>query len=136
MAWNRVNLDGKSNTQVGKAGEELKPGMVVKFAGTTGNFTKSAAGAERLYAVEKSQLSTDINEAIASGDGVNGNKMEPNRVMALLLAASQAVAQDAELFVASGLLTTTGTAGEGVAWANEAVTTGVGENAHISVTIK
>lgn len=136
MAWNRVNLDGKSNTQMGKAGEALKPGMVAKFAGTTGTFTKSAAGAERLYAVEKSQLSTDINVAIASGDGVNGDKLETGRTMALLLAASQTVAQDAELFVASGLLTTTGTSGEGLFWANEAVTTGSGENKHISVTVK
>ena len=132
--YNQINLDGHSDTLTSVAGAELKPGQVVSFA--SGEFNLAADGTTRLYAVEKSQISLDVDDAIASGDGVNGDKFTSGRTFALLLDASQTIVQDDELKVVSGLLQKVATPGEGQVWANEALTTGVGENALISVTVK
>lgn len=132
--YQRINLDGMSDTVSAPAGAELTPGQVVNL--TSGTFSLATDGVGRIYAVEKSQISVDVEDTIASGDGVNGDKIVAGRTFALLLAASQTIALDDELEVANGFLQAATTPGSGQFWANEALTTGVGENFLISVTVK
>lgn len=133
--YNRVNLDGMQDIVSAPAAAATKAGTVVNL--TAGEFAVATAGLLRAYAVHTSDISTDIDDEIALGGNINGDKIVSGRTFALRLAASETVAQDAELFVgAGGLLTTTGTAGAGMFWANEALTTGAGENFLISVTAK
>lgn len=133
--WNRINLDGNQDIVSAPAAAETKAGTLVNLV--NGKFAAAADGLKRLYAVHTSDISTSVDFPIAANYNINGDKVVSGRTFALRLAASQTVALDAELFVnASGLLTTTGTAGAGKFWANEALTTGVGENKLISVTVK
>ena len=133
--YNRVNLDGLQDIASAPAVAATKAGVVVNLV--AGKFAVATAGLLRAYAAHTSDISTDIDTVIPLGGNINGDKVVSGRTFALRLAASQTVALDAELFVgAGGLLTTTGTAGEGMFWANEALTTGAGENFLISVTAK
>ena len=114
---------------------ETTPGTVANL--TAGNFVAATNGTQRMYAVHASDLSTDVEAKIAANGNVNGDKVITGRTFALMLANSQTVNVDDELFVtAAGQLTQTGFAGEGQFWANEAVITGAGDNFLISITAK
>lgn len=133
--YNRINLDGHQDIVSAPALAETKAGVVVNLA--SGKFAVATANLLRMYAVHTSDISTDVDAPILINGNVNGDKVVAGRTLALMLAASQTVGVDTELFVgAGGMLTTTGTAGAGKFWANEALTTGVGENQLISVTAK
>jgi len=133
--YNRVNLDGLQDIVSAPATAATKAGTVVNLV--AGKFANATAGLLRAYAVHTADTATDVDTTIALGANINGDKIVTGRTFALRLAVSQTVAKDAELFVTTGgLLTTTGTAGAGMFWANEALTTGAGENFLISVTAK
>ena len=132
--YNRINLDGLQHIASAPATAQTLPGTLVNLVG--GEFVAATDGLLRTYAVHTSDLSTDVEDPILIGGNINGDKIESNRTFALRLVASQEVSLDAELFIGAGGLTITGTAGAGQFWANEAVTTGVGENFLISVTVK
>ena len=133
--WNRINLDGLQDIVSAPTLNETRAGLLVNLV--NGKFEAAVNGLKRLYAVHTSDINTSVDFPIASGYNVNGDKVVPGRTFALRLAASQTVSIDSELFVnGSGFLTTTGTAGAGLFWANEAMTTGVGVTALISETAK
>ena len=134
MAYNRINLDGEQHIVSAPAGVELAAGNIVTL--TAGEFQLAANGSARLYAVHTSDLSTSAEDPILVGGNVNGDKCQFNRTLALRLKAAETVVLDDELFVEDGLLTTTGAAGSGQFWANEALVSAAGETPLISVTRK
>ena len=132
--YNRINLDGMSNTSCAPAKAQIMPGTVANLV--AGKFEAAADGTKRMYAVEKSQISVSVSDAIAAGDEVNGDKATCGRTFALLLDAAQTITIDDELKVVAGKLQKVASSGEGQFWANEALTTKAGENFLISVTVK
>lgn len=80
--FRRVNIDGKSITETRLAGDELKPGELVKLQ--DGKFVKAKTAEDRLYIVNPAfHEGKTIADAIKEGETVVADYVEPGREFAM-----------------------------------------------------
>lgn len=124
--YNRINLDGKSDTKMGIVTAETLPGKFMYYDDSTGKFVipDAATALQKYYVANRSQLSVNVEDAIAAGDSVNAEVLSSNRELAGYVAVSQTVLEDSPLTLTTGgsLAVATGT-DVVVGWASEALTT-------------
>lgn len=124
--YNRINLDGCSDTKMGVVTASTLPGTFMRYNSTTGKFVAVAAATllEKYYVANTSQLSVSVDTAIAADGSVNAEWLSNNRLLAGMLAVSQTILEDDPLTIttAGALKKATGVEVV-VGWAAESLTT-------------
>lgn len=124
--YNRINLDGVSDTKAGVVTAETLPGTFLSFDSGTDKFIKAGAvtALGKYYLANRSQLSVNVDDAIAADDYVSAEVLSSNRELAGLLADGQTILEDDPLTLsAGGLLIKAVDPALAIGWANEALTT-------------
>lgn len=135
MAYKTVILDGKAISQVVTNASDVKPGTLGNVS-SAGAFTAADDDTLRLFVFGDNQYSTDGTEEVAADAGGNAYQINDGDLRVLLLSASQTVGKNDKLYVTTdGEVSKSVTTGGLVAYANEDVTTGVGETKQIAVVM-
>jgi len=86
----RVNLDGKSCTEVGVSAVDLMPGSFVYFDG--GKWKNTTGKRPLPFVVQcEDHIGGSIIDPIEAGESVTGDRAEPGRVFAVLVPAGTVV---------------------------------------------
>ena len=134
MAYKTVILDGKAVSQLVTNAAAVNPGTLGNVS-SAGAFSAAADSTARLFVFGDNQGSTDGTEQVAANAGGNAYQINDGDLRMLILAESQTISKNDKLYIgASGQVTSTVTGGL-VAYAEEDVTTGVGETAQIAATM-
>ena len=120
---NRINLDGKSLTKLGKAGAATKAGMMVDVDGAAAT---AIATSGQLFVVNQYQESVDINVDIEKDSPLNLEYTGSGRVLACRTKAGETLSFGDALYADAGYVTKTApTDGVVVGFAQEDATTTV-----------
>lgn len=125
--YNRINLDGISDTKPGIVTAQTLPGTFLKFNAGTGKFVAATAATllEKYYVANINQTSVVITTPILADGYVNAEILSNNRELAGMVAISQTVLVDSPLTLTTGGMLKVATGVEVVVgWASEALTTG------------
>lgn len=126
--FNRINLDGKSITETRTASADTMAGTAMAIDGDDFVAPDGGAAQQQIYVANTGHLQgLSADDAIPTGDSVEGEYLETGRGIAVLVAAGVAVTKDAPLAVNADGLFVLATTGEGatriVAYAQEDYTT-------------
>ena len=127
--YNRINLDGKSDTKAGLVTAITLPGTFLRYNAGTAKFVAatSATLLQKYYVANGFAESVSAADAIPADGSVNAEVLSSNRELALLVAASQTVVIDSPLTITAAGQVKVATGVEVVvAFASEALTTGAG----------
>lgn len=126
--FNRINRDGRSSTVTALAAADILPGTLARLSADGKTFTANATAGTggALYAIgvgSASGLQSDT--AIPAGDSAVGDRVDPARTFALLVAAGTVLTIDAGLTTtATGTLALAGVDDVVVGYSKEARTVG------------
>lgn len=124
--YNRINLDGVSDTKSGIVTAQTLAGTFLKFNAGTGKFVAATAATllEKYYVANINQTSVVITDPILAGGYVNAEILSNNRELAGMVAISQTVLVDSPLTLTTGGMLKVATGVEVVVgWSTEALTT-------------
>lgn len=124
--YNRINLDGCSDTKMGVVTASTLPGTFLRYNSATGKFVAATAATllQPYYVANTSQLSVSVDTAIAADGSVNAEWLSNNRQLAGMLAISQTILEDDPLTLTTGAHLKKATGVEVVVgWASEPLTT-------------
>lgn len=134
MTYKTVLLDGQCKSQVVTNAAAALPGTLGNVS-AAGAFAAAADKTARLFVFGDNQYSTDGTAEVAADAGGNAYEIYDGDLRALILAASQTIAKNDKLYIGAGGQVTSTVTGGLVGYAQESVTTGVGETALIAVSM-